>query len=52
VINFVGAVLGFDLRRPTVKFRGIGRIGRLTHAIRPSNVMNILAFPTPSVVAR
>jgi len=26
-INFFGAVLGFDVRRPALKFPGIGRLG-------------------------
>jgi hypothetical protein len=26
-INFLGAVLGFDIRRPALKFPGIGRLG-------------------------
>ncbi len=26
-INFLGAVLGFDLRRPALKFPGVGRLG-------------------------
>jgi hypothetical protein len=26
-INFFGAVLGFDIRRPALKFPGIGRLG-------------------------
>lgn len=26
-INFFGAVLGFDLRRPALKFPGVGRVG-------------------------
>lgn len=29
-INFLGAVLGFDLRRPALKFPGIGRLGMTT----------------------
>ena len=26
-INFLGAVLGFDIRRPALKLPGIGRVG-------------------------
>jgi hypothetical protein len=26
-INFLGAVLGFDIRRQALKFPGIGRVG-------------------------
>jgi hypothetical protein len=26
-LNFFGGVLGFDLRRPALKFPGLGRIG-------------------------
>ena len=26
-LNFLGGVLGFDLRRPALKFPGIGRLG-------------------------
>jgi len=28
-INFLGAVLGFDIRRPALKFPGIGRLGMM-----------------------
>jgi hypothetical protein len=29
-INFFGAVLGFDVRRPALKLPGIGRLGMTT----------------------
>ena len=31
-INFLGAVLGFDIRRPALKFPGIGRLGMMAGA--------------------
>ena len=34
-INFLGAVLGLDIRRPAVKLPGIGRLG-MTAGIQPT----------------